>query len=156
MKSHRLCICPPSPGALSLSLAGIPLLSPSASAPTSFPALSKSLGSATYTTTVPSGSASGLPIPLASATPTALPFRLASCLPPIPAKLVKRIQALEFVEMRDLLLDNMALAEKLEALPVRLGQTQKGAEQREVGSLLTWVTSLHTLSGWSTCWPMRG
>lgn len=46
--------------------------------------------------------------------------------------------------MRDLLPDNMALAEKLEALPVCLGQTQKGAEQREVGSLLTWVTTFLT------------
>lgn len=51
---------------------------------------------------------------------------------------------MEFVEMRDLLPDNMALGEKLEALPVCLGQTQKGAEQREVGSLLSWVTSFLT------------
>ena len=43
--------------------------------------------------------------------------------------------------MRDLLPDNIALAENLEALPVRPGQTPKGAEQREVGSLMTWVSS---------------
>ena len=46
--------------------------------------------------------------------------------------------------MRDLLPNNMALAEKLEAVPVRPGQTPKGAEQREVGSLMTWVSSFVT------------
>ncbi len=51
---------------------------------------------------------------------------------PIPAKLVRRIQALEFVEMRELLPDNMPFAERLEALPVRLGQPAKRAEQREI------------------------
>ena len=40
------------------------------------------------------------------------PFILASNLPPVPPRLVKRIQALEFTNMRDLLPDNMALAER--------------------------------------------
>ena len=38
----------------------------------------------------------------------------------------------------------MALAERLEALPVRMGQPAKQAEQREVGSLITWVSSFTT------------
>ena len=39
----------------------------------------------------------------------------------------------------------MALAEKLEALPVRSGQTPNlGAEQRELGSLMTWISSFVT------------
>ena len=45
------------------------------------------------------------------------PFTLASSFPPVPAKLVKRIQALEFVEMRELLPDNMALSARLLGLP---------------------------------------
>ncbi len=58
--------------------------------------------------------------------------------------LVRRIQAMEFVEMKELLPDNLALAERLEALPVRLGQPAKPAEQREIGSLITWVSSFTT------------
>ena len=74
------------------------------------------------------------------------PFRLASCFPPVTAKLVRRIQALEFVDMRELLPDNMALAERLEALPARLGNSAPRiiAEQREVPSLLTWVSCFAT------------
>ena len=68
------------------------------------------------------------------------PFRLASSLHPIPFKLVQRIQSLEFVEMRELLPDNMALAEKLEALPSRPDQPAKQSVRREVGSLLTWIS----------------
>ena len=46
--------------------------------------------------------------------------------------------------MRELLPDNMALAERLEALPLRLGHPTKQAVQREVGSLITWVSSFTT------------
>ena len=45
--------------------------------------------------------------------------------------------------MRDLLPDNLALAECLETLPTKLIPT-KQPEQREVGSLLTWVSSFAT------------
>ena len=71
-------------------------------------------------------------------------FRMASSLPPVPAKLVRHIQAGEFVEMRDLLPDNLALAERLEALPARPGQPSKASEQREIGSLVTWVSCFAT------------
>ena len=54
-----------------------------------------------------------------------------------------RIQALQFVEMRELLPDNVALAEQLGALPQGLGP-HKQPEQREVGSLTTWVASFAT------------
>ncbi len=40
--------------------------------------------------------------------------------------------------------DNMALAERLEALPTRLGQPHRQAEQREIGSLITWIASFAT------------
>ncbi len=46
--------------------------------------------------------------------------------------------------MRDLLPDNMALGEHLEALPTCLGQPHRQAEQREVGSLITWISSFAT------------
>ena len=41
---------------------------------------------------------------------------LASALQPVPARLVRRIRAGEFVEMRDLLSDNVALHDQLEAI----------------------------------------
>ena len=58
-------------------------------------------------------------------------------------ELVRRIQALEFVEMRDLLPDNIALAERLEALPTHRSPA-KAPETREVGALATWVTAFST------------
>lgn len=46
--------------------------------------------------------------------------------------------------MWDLLPDNMVLTERLEALPLCLGQLTKQTEQREVGSLNTWISSFAT------------
>jgi hypothetical protein len=43
--------------------------------------------------------------------------------------------------MRELLPNNTAHAERLEALPLYLGHPTKQAVQREVGSLITWVSS---------------
>ena len=72
-----------------------------------------------------------------------LPFKLASSFPPIPAKLVRRVQALEFVEMRELLPDNIALAERMESLPSR-AQAAKDAETREITAFPTWVAAFTT------------
>jgi hypothetical protein len=83
------------------------------------------------------------------------PFRLASSLHPIPFKLVQRIQSLKFVEMRELLPDNMALAEKLEALPSRPDQPAKQLVQREVGSLLTWISFATYVAIMSQAHPER-
>ena len=58
-------------------------------------------------------------------------LKVANSIAPIPAKLVKKIQALEFVDMRELLPDNIALTERLEALPSGL-------------ALVTWVSSFAT------------
>ena len=44
--------------------------------------------------------------------------------------------------MRELLPDNMNLAEQLEALLACLGQQAKPVEQREIESLITWVSSI--------------
>ena len=69
-------------------------------------------------------------------------FSLASSFPPVPAKLVSRIQGLEFVEMRELLPDNIALSECLEALPgaARFSNTP----QREIASISTWTCAFAT------------
>ena len=61
----------------------------------------------------------------------------------MPAKLVKRIQAMEFVEMRELLPDNIAFAEKIAVLPTGMAM-QKLLGEREIRgdrALLTWVSS---------------
>ena len=71
------------------------------------------------------------------------PFKLATSFSPIPSKLVHKVQALEFVEMRELLPDNIALGERLEALP-NCPQTPKPTETREVSSLPTWVSAFAT------------
>ena len=75
------------------------------------------------------------------------PFKLATSFSPIPSKLVHKIQGnntgTDFVEMRELLPDNIALGERLEALPNR-PQTPKPTETREVSSLPTWVSVFAT------------
>ena len=46
--------------------------------------------------------------------------------------------------MRELLPDNLALPERLEALPGPASQVGRNSEQREIGSLLTWVSCFAT------------
>ena len=68
---------------------------------------------------------------------------LASALQPVPARLVRRIRAGEFVEMRDLLSDNVALHDQLEAIQGPLvNAVTPGTLRprvREVPSLISWV-----------------
>ena len=71
------------------------------------------------------------------------PLMLASSLPPVPAKLVKRIRDLEFIEMRELLPDNIALSEHMEALPSH-STRERVPHQWEIGSLLTWISFFAT------------
>ena len=108
------------------------------------PALAPGSGATAPTATT--WSAATTPKPAVSPSPSSqpLPFRMASSLPPVPPKLVRKIQALEFVEMRELLPDNLALIERLEALPVRMGQSARSPEQREIASLHTWTSSFAT------------
>ena len=96
----------------------------------------------TVTTSVTSGGYSG-----AFELKTRLtPFKVANSIVPIPSKLVKRIQALEFVDMRELLLDNIALAERLAALPPGLAPPKPPGEREISGerALMTWVSSFST------------
>ena len=83
-----------------------------------------------------------LSLPTADASLSAMDFSLASSFPPIPAKLTAKIKALQFVEMRELLPDNISASEQHASssrsphdLPPR---------QREVFSILTWVSAFVT------------
>ena len=51
---------------------------------------------------------------------------------------------MEFIEMRELLPDNLALAERLEALPGPASQVGRNSDQREIGSLLTLLSCFAT------------
>ena len=125
-----------SSGSRPRALANIPLL----------PATASSGSTLTLAASVAPLAAWAPPSPEAQSGPPPPPppqFHLASSLPLIPGKLVRKIQALEFVEMRDLFPDNIALAERLEALPSH--RTPSSApETREVGALATWVTAFAT------------
>ena len=109
----------------------------------------RSIAGHTDTTTVPSGPNlpllsqltdkgvdAGLPVPLSGAAS----FSLAPCFPPVPARIVKKIRALEFVEMRELLPDNISLKERLESLPNR-SPSFRDPVVREISSLPTWISA---------------
>ena len=68
---------------------------------------------------------------------------LSPALQPIPARLVQRIGLAEFVEMRDLLTDNMVLHYQLESIhgPLQASSflAPLRARMREVPSLVSWV-----------------
>ena len=68
---------------------------------------------------------------------------LSPALQPVPARLVQRIMAGDFVEMRDLLLDNIALHDQLEAVggpwPTQSLPGALRPRLREVPSLISWV-----------------
>ena len=68
---------------------------------------------------------------------------LASALPPVPAKIVSKIQAGQFIQMKDLLGDNIALVNQLDNLPVNsLGgacSSLPRPQMREVFSTLAWA-----------------
>lgn len=73
-------------------------------------------------------------------------YKVAGSIVPIPGKLVSRIQALEYVDMRELLPDNLALAERLAALPQGLAPSKHPGEREIAGekALMTWVSSFST------------
>jgi hypothetical protein len=70
-------------------------------------------------------------------------YCVANSIVPIPAKLVSCIQALEYVDMRKLLPDNLALVERLAALPQSLAPPNPTGEREISGdkALMTWVSS---------------
>lgn len=118
-------------GILPLSIASIPLLPSAANAGSSL-ALHSSPASPLAGWAPPSKPSAAI-----QATP---PFHLASSFSPI---LVRKIEVLEFIEMRDLFPDNIALAEHLEALPSHRAPS-KAPETREVRAPSTWVAAFST------------
>ena len=129
-----------SPSSLPLSLESLPLFSAASASAVFHP-------STTTTSVTPLISAAKeTPMGSPQKVPSPTPFRVASSIAPIPGKLVKKIQALEYVEMRELLPDNIALAERMAALPSGIIQ-QKQLGQRDIGgkrALMTWVSSFAT------------
>ena len=71
--------------------------------------------------------------------PLAAPLVIASSFPPIPAKLVEKIRSGKYTDMRELLPDNSALLQALEAMnPLQAGLPTK-PRLREVDTILTWA-----------------
>lgn len=136
---------PASLSAIPLSLSAIPLIPSTAVAATSS---FQPVYSGTLAPTLPPITTYGAVPSVGSADPKpkAVPFKVASSIVPIPAKLVKRIQALEFVDMRELLPDNIALAERLAALPPGLAPPKPPGEREIRGdrALVTWLSSFAT------------
>jgi len=127
------------PGAPPPAVTTLSLLPPSSTATPTLPP--HALGSPA--TLAPVASTSNAPAPPLDAgqpqSARGMPFHLASSFAPIPAKLVSRIQSLEYVDLRELLPDNIALSEKLDALPARANQVPN-QEQREITKIVTWVS----------------
>jgi hypothetical protein len=79
---------------------------------------------------------SSLPL-MASAPAPEQPLQLSVLFPPIPAKLVSKIRSGAFVEMKELLPDNLALQKQLEN--TQTAKQAAKAKQREVKTIATWV-----------------
>ena len=69
-------------------------------------------------------------------------FSLGETFPPIPGKLVKKIQAEEYVDLSELLPDNVELLRRAEAEPSTQVQGQR--QLRRVSTLSTWVQCFAT------------
>ena len=78
-------------------------------------------------------------------------------LDPVPQRLVQRIQSGQYVELRDLLADNMTVRQRYDAmfgfLPINLLPTG-GPRFREISSLLQWVYCFNLYFGVSTSDPV--
>ena len=70
------------------------------------------------------------------------PFILGECLPPVPQKLVAKIQKGNYVEMAELLHDNMELQRRQSSDSGC--QNQNKTNRREVPDLLSWITCFGT------------
>ena len=77
--------------------------------------------------------------------PTAVPLVFTSFAQPFPAQLVERIRSGQFVEMKDLLTDNISLLQHLEQMQPGPPSSQQVAlpprpsQPREMSSLITWI-----------------
>ena len=79
---------------------------------------------------------------------------LSSALPHVPAKIVSKVQAAQFIQMKDLLGDNVTLVNQLDNLPANsLGGASSSIPQpqmREVFSALTWAGCFLTFAAAKT------
>ena len=97
-------------------------------------------------------SATESPLPSASPVPSSTkamqdqPFILSKASPLVPGKLVSKIQSLQFVDIRELLPDNMALLECMSALPkgTYAYTATSSPKQRDILSLTTWTCAFTT------------
>ena len=83
--------------------------------------------------------------PHLEALPSSAAFLLSSSLPPVPPKLVAKVQALHFVDMKEFLQDNVMLGKRLDALGFSafLGPTwgtSSRPSMREVPAILSWIS----------------
>ena len=78
------------------------------------------------------------------------PFKLANSIVSIPGKLVKRIKALEFVKTRELLPDNIAMAERLATLPLGLAPPKPVTDMLAYMHLVIREASKFGETGWLT------
>ena len=113
------------------ALGGIPTLPPGSSSPaplSSIPSLQALLASIT-------GNASG------SSPPKAVPLAYSPVLPPIPAKAVEKIRSGAYLDLKELLIDNVALVERIQGLgnAVVVHSPQSTVKLRSISDPLTWV-----------------
>lgn len=115
------------------ALAGLPLFSVANSN------ASTASSSSSATTALSSAIASVVPAPPTPKQLGAGAVVLSSALPPIGAKLVQKIRSDQYVAMKELMADNMALHSQLEDLPVQATGSSRLHRLREVDSPLTWA-----------------
>ena len=126
-------VMPPSHAITSVPLFSAPTSAPSAGS--AGPLLSLPSLSELESLAAPSG-----PLPLQATAAKASPLILSSALPPIPAKVVDRIRAGSFVDLKELLPDNMALLQRLQETSTGpQAASGSSSRMREIRDPLTWA-----------------
>ena len=97
-------------------------------------------------TTSPAGGG-GTVLPSKSGLSSVAPFVLGRGMAPVPGNIVKKIQGLEFVDLAELLPDNLELLHRLDATEAGLAssKTSKG-RLRQISSLTSWAQCFFTFS----------
>ena len=126
------------------AISSVPLFSPAVSATT----LAPTVGLCSNTQSLPSlPELEALISPAGPTTPLATARKpqsliLSSALPPIPAKVVERIRAGSFVDLKEMLPDNVALLRRLQETNVNTQVTSgAGSRMRDIRDPLTWASS---------------